>query len=518
MTALLLALTLGPSAHASTYAAGEVVENAATVDVTPGGFEAVVDIIPTLIPESIAIDDLGDSDGTWCFNYEYSLSNMWVALEVVDASIVPMNGYLQLDVELLIWINDGSDQFELYAEALCIGDTCYGNVDPFTATLSAQIGMEVVTGSDGEPTLDATVTLDTPGYDLSGDDIHLDECWIGTVEDVMNWFGLSFYDLVLSLAGSYLESAIQDFGPEIEEALEDAFSEATIEEEFDVNGIMVDMQLYPGDVEITPAGMRLGMNGMMGTDAQAQCIAAYDPGASTATFTDPPALGTAPAGVSGDYHVGLHLSDDIGNQALYALWRGGLLCYTIDEETFPIDTSMLGLLAGDAFDELFPESKPMIIETRPRAQPTMDFASGHDVGVDIEELGLEFYGELDHRQALIVAMDLEADVGVDLVFDGTTGELVAEVALGGEDVAAAVTDNEFCESATPDIEENFANVFDTIAGGVLDGALEGLAFALPLPRGHGSHRARAGDGRRRGRLAGRLRLDRAGDLRQRRLW
>jgi hypothetical protein len=472
MTALWL--LAAPSASASTHAAGATIENAATVDITPGGFDAVEAVLPSLVPASLPIDDLSAEDGWWCANYAYSLSGMEVGIAMTGADITPNAGFLDLRADLQVNVNDAGNPFELYVEALCAGDTCYGYVDPFTASISTTIALDVVTGSDGNPTLDATVGALNLSYDLAGEDIHLDDCWIGTVEEVFNWFGLSFYDLVLSLASSYLQSAISDFGPQIEEALEDAFAQATIAQQFDVNGITVDLDLYPSDVLIEPAGVRLAMNGAMSTDAQATCIAAYDPGGSAATFTDPPALGTAPAEVDSDYHVGLHLSDDIANQALYALWRGGLLCYTIDEQVFPVDTAVLGLLAGDAFDELFPESKPMVIETRPRRAPTLAVAGADDAGVVVEELGLEFYGELDHRQALILGMDLAADVGINLNLD-----------LSGDDVVATVATNEFKADANADIEANFATVFDTLVGSLLGSMLEDLSFAMPAMEGIG---------------------------------
>lgn len=483
MTALWLGAT--PPAAASTYAAGETIENAATLDVTPEGFDAIEAVLPTLIPSSLPIDDLSAEDGWWCANYAYSLAGMEVGIAVSAADITPNAGYLDLSVDLAVSVNSAADPFELYVEALCVGDTCNGYVDTFTAGIDTTISLAVVTASDGTTALDATVGALTLDYDLAGDDIHLDDCWIGTVEDVFNWFGLSFYDLLLSLADSYLQSAISDFGPQIETTLEDAFSQATINQELDVNGIAVSLDLYPSDVVIEPSGVRIAMNGAMATESQASCIAAYDPGSSAATFTDPPTLGSSPNGVDAGYHFGLNISDDIANQALYALWRGGLLCYTIDEEIFPVDTAVLGLLAGDAFDELFPESKPMIIETRPRSAPTLAVGGNDDAGVVVEELGLEFYGELDHRQALILGMDLAADVGVNLNLDSATGEMAVAVDLGGDDVQAVVSDNEFKPDANADIEANFAGVFDTLVGSVLGSALEGLVFALPAMEGLG---------------------------------
>lgn len=491
---LLLPLLLSPPAAAEDlHPPGATIENAVVVDITPQGFEAILALIPGLLPTGLEIPEIGDEYeglGGVCVlgGYAYSLSGGWVDVSIVDASLVPQSGYLALSADLQVQVNSPSDPMALYYELECLGDTCDGYVDPFNASLETTIAMRIVEVG-GVPTLDAQIGTIDVSYDLSGEDIHLDGCVLGTIEDILNWFGLSLFDLVLGLVEGELQSAVADFGPEIEAVLEEAFSAAAIQQEIDLAGVTAELELYPGDVQIEPQGMRLAMDGSMDTSAASPCVDAYDPGGSLATFTAPPSIASTPTGVTPGYHAGILLSDDFGNQLLYSVWRGGLLCYSLapGDDTLPIslDTSLLGLLAGDAFDDLFPDAKPMQIEVRPKVAPTMVYDSDNDVAVHVEELGLEFYGELDHRQALVVGIDLETDAGIDLDLDGATGNLAILVDIAGEDVVPTVTDNEFAPDANADIETSFSGVFDTLVGSVLGGLTGDLAFALPAIEGLG---------------------------------
>lgn len=480
LTALLLALST-PSL-AETHAPDAVIENAVYVDIPPQGFEAIAAAAVGLVPTSLPIDDVSDEGGTWCFNYAFSLSGAWVAFEVVDTVITPEDGYLDLTITLNVQVNDASDPFALYTELACIGDTCEGYVKPFPVTLHTTLALDVVRGSDGNPTLDATVgTLDLT-YDLdTTSDIDLGDCGISTLDEILGFFGLDLYGFVVDLVDSQLESALADVGPQIETAIEDAFGSVLIDQDVDLNGTTLHVSLYPSDVQIDPSGVRLAMNGGLSSDAASDCIAEFDPGGSLATPSDPPDIGSAPDGVDSDYHLGALISDDFANQGLYSLWRGGLLCYTLgDELGIPLDTgTVLTLLAGDAFDELFPEPAPIGIQTRPRQPPLLDLTGEHDLNVAVDELGLEIYADVDGRKAQVLGLDLGVDAGVDLSLDGSTGDLGLGIDLGTDTMSCTVRSNEFEPEANAEIESQCAGALGSLAGTVLSGLLGDLAFALP---------------------------------------
>lgn len=350
------------------------------------------------------------------------------------------------------------------------------------------MALEVVDDGAGGKKLDATVGELELDYSLDHDDIVLSDCAIATVEDILNVLGLSLEDLILDLVGDQLASALDDFGPDLEEQIEEAFASATIEQDLDVNGASVHLKLEPSDVAITPAAARIAMAGSMEGAASA-CVAAYDPGGSKKTLTDPPDAGVAPNGIDGDFHAGISISDDFTNEALYSLWRGGLLCYTVDASTgIPLDTSILDGISGGAFTDVFPEGKPMIILTRPMNPPTANFQSGHDVGLDIKALGVDFYAELDGRQARLVGLDLDATIGADLELDDATGNLAIALDFGADAIHPSVGYNEIAPQGNDSIVEGFAGLFDTMVGGMLGGLLDSLSFALPSISGMGLQR------------------------------
>lgn len=489
----LVVLALLPVASAETWPAGAILEKAVLADITPEGFDAVAEIIPAMVPGDIALDAMsGGSEGAWgqCWlgGYEYSFSNGAVSIEVSSASIVPQDGYLAVSADLLISVNDASNPFSLYTSLECIEDTCDGYVEPIAITINTTLALSVVTGDTGTPVLDATMGAISYSPSIDSIDtsaIHLDNCTIGTVEEILGYVGLSLYDLILGQLGGSLDDAISDMGPELEATIEEAFSSATVHEELDLNGAAVTLDLYPSDVDVTTSGARIQLSGSMSGTA-ADCIAAYDPGGSLRTDSDAPVLGQAPSGVDSPFDIGIALSDDFTNEALYSIWRGGALCYTMGPDgSFPLDTSILNSLSGDSFEELFPESQPVTLRTVPRAPPTAALDGSHDVDLALQDLDLEFYAELDGRMARMLAISLEGNVGADLEFDGNTGSLAVLVDLDPTALTPSIAANEFVPSADDAILSSFSGVFGSILDTVVGGMLEDLSFAMPAFSGIG---------------------------------
>lgn len=483
---LLAGLFLVTTASADTLPAGTVIDPAAVVDVTPDGLESVTLLIPSFLPSEIEIPDIADgSDNGFCLiDYGYGLSNGWVGLQVTDAQITPTDaGYLDVTVQLLVNVNNSADKFRIDYEAACISGDCDGYVTPFAVSIHTTVAMNIVPGPDGVPVLDATVgTVDLNYDDLTEDDIVLD-CWIGTLNDILSVFGLSIYDLLLDQVDAYLQDAVTEFLPDIEATVEEAFSGASINQELDLNGVTATINLYPSAIDIQAAGMRVALAGSVTTASTAACIAPYDPGGSLSTPSSAPAIGTAPEASLEGFHAGLNLSDEFVNQALYGLWRGGLLCYTIDESLFAVDTSIMNSLTGNVFQPLFPESKPVILQTVPRGVPDVAYDGEHAIDLNLHDLDLEFWAELDGRMARITSVSLNGAVGADLAFDGGTGNLAVELAIDADNLTPTVSYNDLYPDQTADVEAAFASSFGGLLSTILDVALgdltESLAFALP---------------------------------------
>ena len=82
-------------------------------------------------------------------------------------------------------------------------------------------------------------------------------------------------------------------------------------------------------------------------------------------------------------------------------------------------------------------------------------------------------------------MDLSTTAGIDVTFDGNTGNLGVDIAFAPEDIAAVVVFNDLATEANSSLESNFNTLAETLIGPLLGDALAGLEFALPAIEGLG---------------------------------
>jgi hypothetical protein len=479
-----------PLAQAQTNPPDALIENALVADIPPEGFERIVDIIPSLIPEDLAVPDVSQEieRGGWtCLDdIWFDISNLNIGVEVVDADIVPQEGYLDFNVSLDVNLNDAINPFDLdYVVTFCVEYNCAAYVDPFQVDISSQIFFTVDDlNLDGINDLDVSFENFNYNYDLSSDDINVDDCALSVFEDILNFFGLSVFDLIIGIVEPEIENLVSDLVPTLETTMEEAFNQLSIQESVDLMGANLNISLEPEDIMVKPEGLRVQMNGSATTDTPARCIAGVDPNGSLATQSTLRPIGYAPTGVNGDVNV--TIDDDFANQVLYQVWRTGALCQTIDAETFPIDTSILNLITGDAFVDLFPETSPLIIETVPLVPLEMNLNTQSDVAIDLTEMGLEFFADVDGRQTHILTLAMTTDIGVDIPFNAQTGDLTVTLDLDGDRVTPTLPYKEFTPNSEELITTSFIEQFDTILGIIdIDSLLGDLSFTLPSINGVG---------------------------------
>jgi len=469
-----------PNALAGVYASDEVIVDAVHLDVTDVGLESLGSVVPLLAPTDLPVDAIGDEGGWWCFNYVYDVSGLIVDIAFDDVQITPNTGYLDADLVINVAVNSESDPFSLYTELACIPSDCDGWVEPFEVNAHTTIALDVIPLEDGTPGLDVIIGDFEVEYELSSDATYLEDCPLGTTIEVLDWFGLDVVSLILDALSSTLDETVSDLAPELESTIESAFSAAVIAQDLDLQGKTVSLAIQPGDIEIKPDGMRISMDGFTDVDRTDICIADWDDGTFEAVESASPPIGQTSDGVTPNHAANVFLSDNFGNQLLYSVWKTGLLCYTVDDELgFPIDTSILGLLAGDAFKELFPDAKPMTIVTQPKKPPTLAYAGENDVNILVDDLGLDFMAELDYRKARVLSMDLKVNAGVDLEFDGTTGSLGVNIDLGSDAINGTVGSNDFAPDSTSNIEESFGSVFNGLVGGLIGDMVGDISFNIP---------------------------------------
>lgn len=491
MIAWLLATS---AATADTWPPGTNLIDAAAIQISDDGFASMSTVLPQAVPsDPVVLDPVVQEE----MLYSVSLSNAWVGVETTALELIPQDGVLDIRFDLLVNINDPDvdptlglpPKFNLDYTALFISDECLGWIEPFPVGATLPFSLDVVTGPDGKPVLDATMGAFTLENGLGTEHIQL-ECGTGsliTIDQVIKEIsGYSLVDYLIESMEESLYDQIAALQADLEAQLEDALNQAYLDQTVDVNGIPLHVELYPQEVEITEDGMDLRLQGLSSAPPAA-CTDLFDPdeAGSIKTSGDLPDIGDFPS----DSHAGLVLSDDYPNQLLYALWRGGLLCYDLSagqvDIGFDLDTSLLGLLGGEPFQALFPEAQPMIVRTEPRQSPVVEYDGNHDLIVQAHDVGLEFYTELDYRNVHALGVALDVDAGVDFAFDDQTGLAAVEVALGEDEIGVRIGSNELAPGSDEAIVVAFQGLMDSIITPMIGDALTGLSFGVPSYEGLG---------------------------------
>ena len=468
---------------------GALIRDAVILDVTPAGIDAIEALAEEMGPVPIPMDpiseQLGEMEGC---DWSVQVTNLTVGVDFDHLSVQPISHGVDIDADTHVQVNDASNPFDLFLDAdgglfdSCnlLDMHCDLWVDPMDVSLGMEVWLEVSDpGGSAQSYMDAIVS--TPEHNLmqafTSDRIQLDGCILATINDVLNFFGTDLIGtLVDEQVGDLFASLETELPGQIETAIEDGFQSASLDEELDVNGALLGVYLEPRDVMIEPDGIRVLMNGAFDA-APAVCIAEFDPGSFSYQESPWPAVD---AGAT--HHASAYLADDLITAAMYAAWRGGVLCATLDpaELGFPLDTTFLGLMLDeghrDAMDRIWlGDPQPMAIGTVPRTIPELVIDGAYDVEIEAPEMELGFYALTQDRLSRIFAVEVDVAAGVDLSAVGD-GSLALDVAVDTADMNPVLTDTEFVPQYGDEIEANFSE----IVLGVLDTALGPLLEDLAL--------------------------------------
>ncbi|MBN2800190.1 MAG: hypothetical protein JXX28_13705 [Deltaproteobacteria bacterium] len=478
-------LLLLPTLALADWPPGATIDPAVSVDVTEEGLNALLEVVPAFLPERLPLDDIY-GDGAV---YRYWVHNMWVGMAMQDGTLSPDLDTLHLDLSLNVWMNDASDPFVVEVDAYTfwwwtLAD-CDVHIDPFPVEVLADIELRMdhtVTPAR----LDAEITLlQSVQVGLNRDQVAMD-CWVGTLDDVMDWVGLSPVDMAIDFALDEVNAQIVDMLDQLELTIEDSFNGLAIDQTLDLQGVPLQMRLNPSDVRIRPDGVRVAMAGSFDAPPDA-CVADYQVSQSHATQGTAPAIGSAPPDLEvSPHHIGAFIDDDWINQALYATWRGGLLCQDLSaEDGLPLSTALLASLSED-YQEIFPDaSGDLELVTRPAAPPLVHAVGGHDVNLSVDKLGVDFMADLDYRRTRVVGADLDLEAGVDLLLDAPTGNLDVVVDLSAEGLTTVIVHNELLPGQDEALADHFDSLFDTVVLPMLGSYTDSLSFAIPSISGVG---------------------------------
>jgi hypothetical protein len=480
---------------------GAEIPGAVVADVTPEGLDAVTDLATTFIPSEIAIPDtfLADSSCSWIgctYEYNVSFTNAVAYLRVDSLTIEPGTGVLNLAGSLTVALNDANDPAVLSADATAIGfisvsETCDAWLDPVPVNLNAAIQLTLLPDGTIDAYVPPLVAPDLVALGVS-DQLQLSGCLTGDVLDILDFLGIDVVEIALDALQPQVDALVADLAPELESTLEESFGAvSTLAGSVDVLGAPLDYALRPSELTIVPDGIRIGISGSLNTVPD-PCVAQYGITESLATSAALPDIGAFPNTLGDVPPLSVAADDDFLNAALFALWETGVLCQNLDASSagdlglpLPLDTSLLALLAPGVFDDLFPETEPLVIQLAPTQPPTASPQGEHDINVAVDGLELDLFGSLDGRASRLVSLNLEVDAGVDLAFDNATGNLALAVALGGEDVTPSVVYNELKPDANATIAASFDGLFDSLVAPLLGSLLSDLVFPIPSFEGFG---------------------------------
>jgi hypothetical protein len=502
-----LALALSSPAFAENPP-GATIDDAVAVDITESGLNAFLPLIDSFIPSSFVLpvvasattfneddnDGVFDDCGFFETCYSYDVTNLNAALGLTNPSITSGNGVIDLQSGIDVTVNSDLDPMvvALAFNAPVLPNitmTCNTWIDPVSIPVSGAVQVDYNTFTGNIDAAILPVTYDVSA--LNSDTVNIDDCALTTINQITGLLGFDLIQLavdqVIPLLEGQVDTIIDDLNDTLEPQINDAVALATISTSLDLLGTTLEVDIAPQDVQITPDGVRLLMGGSIDAPPS-DCVAEYGYTGSLATPSSLDPLGTVPSGVAGG-DVVVHADDDIVNQGLFAVWNGGLLCYTIDN-TFeglpiPLDTDLIGLLAPNVFDELFPDRGEILLQTRPEKPPVATLDGPNDLDVRVEDLGLDIYAEVDGRLTRLIGVDLAADAGANVGFNGSTGELTLDIDFETSAIEASVVVNEFRPEANADIESSLLGIVDNIAGPALSGLLADQTFAIPGFEGYG---------------------------------
>lgn len=473
---MLTALWIATAAAQDTWPADATIEDALRLQMPPQGLSAAADIAADIPfpPVSIPVVQGGDiplGGFPGCLvDYGYRMTNGVVAAEVLTASIVPTNGVLTLQADVRVEVNTQSDPMVLDLGAACISGDCDAWIDPFVVDVTAPITLGATNGQ-----LHATIGAIQWNHNLVGDDVNITNCTAGDIVNAIQGL-FDIYGWVIDQAEPYIDDQIQAVVADLQPAIDDALAVAQFSDQIDLLGTTLYVDFAPEDANVTPAGVDIQVGGSVYADQHA-CIAAYDVGGSRRSSGPVPAVNTLPATT----HVGARVAADILDQGMYAIWRGGLLCQNLEGGEiggFTLDTNLLNLIGGESYGELFPETKPLTVRTVPMRPPESVPSATYDVAVAVQDLGIDFYAELEGRQARALAFTVSPEVGLDVAFNNTTGALAVELALP-TDYNAVLRGDPMVPDAV-EVIENVEGLVGTLASTALTGALgDSLSFDLP---------------------------------------
>lgn len=498
VAALTTALALATALPAS---ADPIVE-AISADITEAGLEFVIGEVTTFLPPDLVIGSIPGQNIIDVFECSSTvfMHNLVLHTLVEDILVHADEDALTLELNIWLWVNEEAAQadVDIISTGFFCGAFDYAcdlYTDPARMSISIPLTLTLGVNDAGEEALlmDAG-DLQHNIQEALANEIHLTGCAVGEINEFLSdYLGLNIFDLVVATIIGDVETQITDAITSLEETVAAESPALWLADSIDLLGSALEYAVEPSAVHHEDEGLRIVMQGELLAET-GRCVEPFleaFPGPATTSSALPDMTATIP-GSEDEYHAGLLLSDDFGNQAMYEIWRSGAMCFLIDDiPTLGLTTELLPLLLGSAGNteedlliqarlaELFPlGEQPMLLRTLPAAPPDLSFDGPNDINISAPALGIEFYAWMQDRFTRLATVTIDVGAGLDIEID-SLGSLSLGVDLDLDAMNPRVTYNEIAPDLNDRLENNFpsflAFAIDNFAGSLL----EGITFAMP---------------------------------------
>jgi hypothetical protein len=380
-----------------------------TAWVSPGGIDFVAEQVPSYVPTYLAPPPMTKQLFS-CAGRPVTATQrdtqVDLAVDAFDLS-VPQDGILRLDLTMSVWA-DG----ELYVDNpyACFGSaTCQDDLSIWGAR--AIIDFDVSVGAGGK----ANVELAQVDLQVAPDDIYfaLSDC---AIDDVVNWvvdFGKDWFL-------DFLLEKVEDIAAaQLEPMLEQMLSGFT-----SYNGTLgiASFAAALDDIDVRTSGITLGadVDFTNGGYPAATCIG-DDPGEPQSH------AGSSPSFAGTNTHLGVAVNLGLLDDALYQVWRNGLVCLDQDRLAnlgfeLPVDL-ITGLIPG------FVPGTTVTLEASLSEPPTIASTGGNaaTLTLTVKGVNVDLIGTLPDQSTKGLHVELDAHATAVVAVDPTINALVLEV-------------------------------------------------------------------------------------------
>lgn len=478
--ALVLALVPLTGSAQEYWGPEERIEESVSLQLTDEGLDQLGAAAALLVPDLLG-DALGDLTGDEIAGF----TDIRIGLEVDRIAVDPKPrrpATIDITVDAVLDISDSVEP----ARGDLIGCPVEFYAADIPATITLRTSIAVISLPDGSRGFNVDLSVSDIEIFPDQGDISIDSSG-GWGCDILTTLIDALANILVANLPAALSGTINETLDGLEPDLEEALGALNLSEELELLGKTLALELQPKQVFSSADGLDIQLSSLFYAPVEDKCFDDVDPGGGLKTDTPVPPVSALPRGTQ----LTAFASDDLLHQAVYAAGRGGLLCLTVDKELLgdslplELDTSLISLFGGEGYDVILPETKPIVIETKPNKLPTVRFDGPKPITAEIRDFGLNFMGDLDFRTARLVAMEVDADVGVGLTFDGTTGDLGIDLNPDDLELRLEVVPDVLVAGSESGFVDGLGGLVDQLVGPLLGDALGDPLFTLPSFEGIG---------------------------------